>query len=189
MADDVVARVRERVLRGERLGADTFMPRQPPNAPAHESDVDEAEALLEHRLPDVLRRLYLEVDNGGFGPGYGILGLRGGWHDGRWTAIDHLAVTGWRYVPKGFFPLCHWGCAIYSFVDCTDTGGAMWGWDPNPVPPEHLGLALFPEGIDLSEWLRRWLEGTARQPWVVQEPVTGRWRGATDAEWDNAFVE
>src|SRR3954464_14202084 len=38
--------------------------------------VAEAEAALAHPLTPLLRRLYLEVGNGGFGPGYGVLGDR-----------------------------------------------------------------------------------------------------------------
>src|SRR5688572_7984728 len=50
----------------------------PPLRPAPRSAVEEAEALAGAPLPPLLRRLYLEVGNGGFGPGYALLGLRGG---------------------------------------------------------------------------------------------------------------
>ena len=39
--------------------------------PASLEAVKECEALVGHRLPPLLRRPYLEVGNGGFGPGYG----------------------------------------------------------------------------------------------------------------------
>src|SRR6266545_3373890 len=33
----------------------------------------------------------------------------------------------------GLEPLiCHWGCAIYSLVDCADPEAVMWASDPNP---------------------------------------------------------
>ncbi len=40
--------------------------------------LDAAEAELGFALPALLRRLYLEVENGGFGPGAGLLGVEGG---------------------------------------------------------------------------------------------------------------
>lgn len=54
----------------------------------------------------------------------------------------------------------------------------MWGFDPN----SGLDEPFFPEGISLTEWLSRWLDGRLRQPWLVQDPQTGEWRGATEAE-------
>jgi hypothetical protein len=47
------------------------LPRIPP---ATLSAVQCAESLLGAALPDLLRRLDLEVSNGGFGPAYGIVG-------------------------------------------------------------------------------------------------------------------
>lgn len=50
----------------------------PPPPPANPGVVAAAEAEVGFRLPDLLRRMYLEVANGGFGPFYGLLGLDGG---------------------------------------------------------------------------------------------------------------
>ncbi|SDZ43642.1 hypothetical protein SAMN05444365_11631 [Micromonospora pattaloongensis] len=55
----------------------------------------------------------------------------------------------------------------------------MWGFDPNSG---LAGRSFFPEGISLTEWLSRWLEGRLRQPMLVKDPQTRVWRGATDAE-------
>lgn len=48
----------------------------PPAAPAV---VDAAEATLGFALSPLLREVYCQVANGGFGPGYGIYGLHGGY--------------------------------------------------------------------------------------------------------------
>lgn len=58
----------------------------------------------------------------------------------------------------------------------------MWGWDPNPAPDHELGVALFAQGMAFAEWLARWVEGRLYQPALVEDPITGRWRGATDHE-------
>ena len=57
--------------------------------PATEAAVEEAEHVLGLPLPPLLRRLHLEVGNGGSGSGQGILGLAGD-HRGR-TALDGYA--------------------------------------------------------------------------------------------------
>lgn len=86
------------------------------------------EQTLCFKVPALLKRLYVEVGNGGWGPGYGS--------SGAWAAPkDDLGETAvrcyvslrerstsaepsWRW-PAGLLPLCHWGCAIYSCIDCT----------------------------------------------------------------------
>jgi hypothetical protein len=165
-----------------------------PLTPAPPEAVAEAEAAVGRSLPSLLHRLYLEVGNGGFGPAYGLLGVRGGHHDDRGhTALDQLLKwRTWRPAfPSGLLPICHWGCAIYSLVDCSTNEGRMWGWDPNPAPSD-LDLALFPESTTLRMWFERWLEGRLWQPTLVQDETTGEWRGATDEEqrrWDEEMRE
>ncbi|EFH82016.1 SMI1/KNR4 family protein [Ktedonobacter racemifer] len=47
--------------------------------PATQQQIMETEQKLGFSLPPLLRLLYTEVANGGFGPGYGILGAEGGY--------------------------------------------------------------------------------------------------------------
>jgi hypothetical protein len=152
--------------------------RLPPPTPTPPEAVEEAQVMVGHPLPGLLRRLYLEVGNGGFGPGYGILGVRGGHGDDyERTAIDLDRTWG---TPEGFLAICYWGCAIYSLVDCTDSEARMWGCDPNPAPE---GISpLFREPLTLAQWLGRWIEGRLEQPWLIEDPDTGTWRGATDED-------
>lgn len=143
--------------------------------------VAEAEAALAYPLPPLLRRLYLEVGNGGFGPGYGVLGVSVGHRDdnGR-TAV--AVRNGWVGLPPALLPICHWGCGIYSLVDVSSTEGQMWAWDPNPVPDDQLDRALFRQALTFTDWLGRWTQGQLFQPALVQDPTSGAWRGATDDE-------
>ena len=46
--------------------------------PATQEQLRETEDLLGFSLPPLLRVLYLQIANGGFGPGYGIIGAMGG---------------------------------------------------------------------------------------------------------------
>lgn len=165
-----------------------LLERLPALVPAPADAVAEAEDLIGCRLPPLLRRLYLEVGNGGFGPGYGMLGLRGGHRDDiRRTALDlyreehGTSSSHWSFLPAGLLPVCYWGCGIYSFTDCFRTEGAMWGWDPNPGPVDRQ--ALFPQPFSLAGWLDRWVRCELCQPALVRDPDTQQWRGATEQEY------
>jgi hypothetical protein len=154
--------------------------RLPPLTPAPPASVDEAERILGFPLPGLLRRLYVEVGNGGFGPGYGILGVAGGHRDDLGaTAIE--AYQRW-HTRNGLLPLCHWGCAIYSFVDCASAEPDMWACDPNPGAEDDL----FREPMTLAVWLERWVHGELNQPAIIEDPATGELRPATDDDWDES---
>ena len=148
--------------------------------PATLPAVEHAETLLGAELPSLLRRLYLEVANGGFGPANGVLGLDNGFGDDmKRTATDILEHRdSWPGIPDHLLPLCHWGCAIYSFVHCPS--GRVFGWDPNPVDPEG-DVPFFEQEYMLDTWLSAWLDGSLHQPTLIVE-ADRRYRGATIAE-------
>jgi hypothetical protein len=154
--------------------------RLPPLTAAPASAIADAESGLGYPFPALLRRLYAELGNGGFGPGYGLLGLAGGHTDGGKTAL--AVKKGWKALPPALLPICTWGCGIYSFLDCSTPDGPMWAWDPNPVSSDELDSALFAQDTTFSAWLGRWTEGLLFQPTLTHDPVTGDWRGATDEE-------
>jgi hypothetical protein len=159
----------------------------PPLEPAPFSAVEEAETLAGQPLPVLLRRLYLEVVNGGFGPGYGVLGVRGGHTSGRRTAVDllHQRRPDPEPGPVVPFVLCDWGCGITTVIDLSN--GLIWGSDPNPSPP---GVPFtFPQHMTIDDWLTKWLDGRLYQPWLRQDETTGEWRGATDAETEAMLLE
>ncbi|MEV4324296.1 SMI1/KNR4 family protein [Microbispora rosea] len=156
----------------EIIAAISELPDLPPTASA--SAVIEAERTIGSPLPPLLRRLYLEVANGGFGPGRGILGVpTGGAYRSREITFYHKI---WNarpdpYVPPGLVWLHNWGTAIWSLVDCRDLAGPMWIWDPmGPyLRPDRLGLeegirvdrsVLTPQNMTLAEWLTECLRGS-----------------------------
>ncbi|MEU8657191.1 hypothetical protein [Actinoplanes philippinensis] len=157
------------------------IPPLPPLEPATAEAVITCEAAIGMRLPRLLRRCYLELGDGGFGPGYGLVPVAG--------LAFGLRRPGW---PVGFPPeardlleICDWGCGIASFVDPHDPAGRMWAVDPNPPPEGELAAALFRQNMDLASWLLRWAEGRLQQPWLVRDPDTGEWREATTAEYED----
>jgi hypothetical protein len=137
----------------------------------------------------LLRRLYLELGDGGFGPGYGLLRLSDDRHGalGMYRHARSNPSSNWSAFPSSLLPVSTWGCAIFSFIDCSSPDGQMWGWDPNPGP---VGAqALYPQSLDIAGWLGRWVEHTLYQPCLVEDADTGTWRGATDADYARFLAE
>lgn len=142
--------------------------------PASEAAVAEAENVMGLAVPPVLRRVYLEVADGGFGPGYGAQSMPGGRPYGDWLNV----VEAWQSLnsssairfPRWLMPLTDWGCAIWSLVDCRDDFGYVWGFDPNG----GLEQALYWTEQTVAEWLAESLRGGVDQPNSMRRPVKMR---------------
>jgi len=87
----------------------------------------------------------VNVGSGGFGPGYGLLGV-GSAHEGESENIVD-AWSSFALDRRTLLPLCTWVCAIYSFIDCGDKG-QIWGWDPNPDDEDTT--PLFRQGYRIA---------------------------------------
>lgn len=146
--------------------------------PASEEQLLATEQALGFPLPPLLRTLYAQIANGGFGPGYGLHGAFGGFaeagtlvdgytfHLTRSTLIDLEASisTGPVYdaidLPDTVWPryllyLCDWGCATTSCLDAAT--GNVYLCRPSAIDTRSFGL-LF-EAPSLQEWLELWLAG------------------------------
>jgi hypothetical protein len=133
----------------------------PPPAPPEA--VAELEGVVGHPMSVLLKRIYLEVADGGFGRWGEALSLTVPYEfsDSRTLVKEYLewieAGPERGYVhPPSVVPLLTWGCAIWSLVDYSTPEGRMWGWDPNGRSLQH---ALFPEDRTLTERLTGWLDG------------------------------
>jgi hypothetical protein len=117
-----------------------------------------------------LRELYTNVANGGFGPVYGLNGIEGSF--GHTLVRSYLAAkqsnrlvditiyekrqgptkllqTPFYIYPDRFLELCHWGCAIYSYLDYA--GDRVFR---GSVYREFYGFEY--EAASLFEWLNLW---------------------------------
>jgi len=115
-------------------------------------EIARTEDELGFALPRLLRRIYTEVADGGFGPAYGLFPINrrpGG------PGQDESLVEAWKTLsepplPSGLLPICEWGCAIWSFLDCrTERGHVITGGE---VP-------FTDTGRDLRSWFAAWLSG------------------------------
>jgi hypothetical protein len=125
------------------------------------------ESRLGFTLPALLKRLYAEIGNGGFGPGYGLIGLTNGVPDDTGSTAPVIyeqfrqARThepGWHW-PYGLLPICHWGCAILSCVDCADVNFRMHIFDPNAHVSDDWSDCHFEESLSFESWIRAWASG------------------------------
>jgi hypothetical protein len=136
--------------------------------PASEVAVAATEKQLGFNLPQTLRRIYLKVANGGFGPGYGVMGVAGGFADDLGHTVGDLFEVyrrgdpedpEWNW-PERFLPICHWGCVVYSALDCRDEQTAVYLVDVSGKEPgEPMDKIIKLQTDALERWLRDWLEG------------------------------
>jgi SMI1 / KNR4 family (SUKH-1) len=136
---------------------------QPLPPVATEDKVAEAEKLLGFPLHPLLRRLYCEVADGGFGPDYLLLPLLAS--DGSPSVntvvgeyLDFIdeRENGRRVWPLGVVPILTYGCGMYGGVDCTDPDGAVLLYEPNGGPADPAE-AWFLDAVDLATWLKGWI--------------------------------
>jgi len=67
--------------------------------PASAEQVQATEQALGFPLPPLLRACYLQVSNGGFGPGDGVMGVIGGFEDNRGNLLDAYLERKQYYQP------------------------------------------------------------------------------------------
>ncbi len=136
--------------------------------PTPDESVAAAEEKLGFSSPLLLREIYLKVANGGIGPGYKILGVKGGHTSDEGDSIEELYSSfmesdpddkAWKW-PKGLLAFCHWGCAIYSCIDTTKEGYPVVWSDPNlRDPEERMDQAFIDHRPSFESWLQGWLDG------------------------------
>lgn len=148
--------------------------------PATEEQLRATQQAWGFPLPLLLRLLYAQLANGGFGPGYGLLGAFGGYdeagnfvemyqyHRRRAQLVDltpflsnsekgssfELPETHW---PRAFIYLCNWGDAQVSCLDCTTEHVFLVRLGEKP----HQFILEF-QAASLQTWLEQW---------VNQQPV------------------
>jgi len=135
----------------------------PLRAPAAVQEVERIEAALGVALPSALRRVYVEVADGGFGPAGGIEPL-----DGVVAAYRGLLSGGElprdRTWPAGLLPVV----ARNPGWDCVDAAtGRVVAWDPEDLTErssEERFRRSFAEAFPSVEaWLADWVGGETVQ--------------------------
>lgn len=164
-----------------RQAADGSSPPQKAGSPfpvASVPQLERTEGLLGFPLPLVLRRIYLEVGNGGFGPECGLLGIEGDaddgagctlvqkWFDAREDVLLHPRLKKLRPDYR-FLPCVYCGCAVYLCLSGEFPEGPMWLYDQGARSrAKKFGVQTF----TFSALLRLWLDRRDRaEPTVVPD--------------------
>jgi hypothetical protein len=140
----------------------------PPLTPAV---IDRVETELGFPLPRLLRQLYLQVGNGGFGPAYGLMALTGVPNPayevlGQFRSTRSVVPT-W---PSRLLPICHQGSGTLFCLDATvpddppvvryapglDEQETREMMGPGPV----IGPGLVLEHPSFRAWLMAWVDRT-----------------------------
>jgi hypothetical protein len=127
-----------------------------------------AEEQLGFPLPPLLREIYLQVGNGGFGPGNGLFRLMGN-HPKDEAVVSFYKMSTGPNVPPEYdswdprhIDIVDWGCNIYSILDCTTAEGAVYRYwmdqynEESDGPLRDFGVL---EANSLREWLEAWMAG------------------------------
>ena len=176
----LIERLKMHVLASSAGPSDQFGSRQRANPPVTLTDLAHAEALLGFPLPSLLKHLYSEVGNGGFGPGYGLFPLmneddsQSPWADSLVaTHLMYRALTPEQFAeywneqedeyrlrvwPEKLIMICDWGCNIYSCLDCSQPECPVLHLDHN-LPVRKLEV----EASSLHHWLENWLTKVVRR--------------------------
>lgn len=164
LVDRVIKRLEDQAA-ARRAGGKSLRPRY---APVTEAELAAAEKSLGFPLPPVLRELYLHVGNGGFGPGFGVMGINdNGLLDSVLSYHVVSAYQGYGKPSKNYLPwpaqhvpFCYWGEAIYSVVNCRQAPYPVFMADfANLRPHQPIEKAFFPHNDSLAAWLGQWCEG------------------------------
>jgi hypothetical protein len=117
--------------------------------------------------------LLTEVGNGGFGPGYGLIGLPGGAPgvDGHFLVEFSrllLLEPGASSLPGPIVVLWDWGCGVWACIDC-ETGAVLTIAEDG----------LKDSGQTICAWFEDWVSGVtlwrrvfAMRQQLVQDPAT-----------------
>lgn len=134
--------------------------------PARPEKLELLEAEAGNPLPDLMRRIYLELADGGWGPAYGVLGVDSGhtddlggrladvyrtWHETKDPMPSALSL------PRSWVPFLHAGCAMHFCVETSNPDGEVLLFDPNPGPP--IEQCLLWRTSSFAEFVRLWLDG------------------------------
>ncbi len=208
--NSLIEALKQQVATGKAPSEDYDFVRQRANPPVTMAELMEAEARLGFPLPPLLKRIYTEVGNGGFGPGYGLfkLALDRAVDDeydnalvDTYLALHPAGDEAWSLAPgeesaEGQQPLgyykyppqvlmiCEWGCTIYSFLDCSSPEYRVLRKDHNYSRIEHVV-----ECPSFQQWLEAWLAGVPLfiacfgETWEMWDSATETIEQATERAW------
>ena len=159
--EELVARIKERAEDPKRRAGIVqkfpdllARPGQPLPPAASRKAVKDAETLMGFPLPAFLKRLWTEVGNGGFGPGYGLFEVDVAPASDLNMSIPTVylqSIADESYSwPRKLVLICEWGCAYYSAIDCSTSDGEI----VNLLGESELKRT----GSSFAQWMQDWVD-------------------------------
>src|SRR5262245_14579740 len=113
MSETLIRRLQERIRSEPTVDWMNVSPPIRPRSPVTNRALAEAEAELGFPMPPLVRALYTQVADGGYGPGHGVIELAG----------DEYSLVGGRkqmgkWWPERLVEFVTWGCHYFSGIDC-----------------------------------------------------------------------
>jgi hypothetical protein len=128
---------------------------------ATSKELDAAEAAIGRPLPHVLRLVLEQIANGGFGPGYGLLGvgptghrinLASGEIDLNLPDFHRFQIEHDPQWDRDQLVILDWGDVIWGTVSLSTGVVSKFRGDTDTYEAQHFE----PVGVDLETWLMRW---------------------------------
>jgi hypothetical protein len=120
-------------------------------------EVEDAERLIGHAFPTLLREVYLRVGVGGVPdvPHHLVRPSEVATHYRDCRSTDR---NGWEW-PEFLLPIASWGCGISACVMAATS--EVWWFDPNLDWPDSPEFRAPPwaTGMDLADWMRGFIDG------------------------------
>ncbi|MGW2672754.1 SMI1/KNR4 family protein [Streptomyces sp. NPDC001272] len=144
-------------------------PRGPLFPPVTRAEIGNAELRIGHRMPDLLRRVYTEVADGGFGPDSGLASLTegnrppGGYLDWPCSTSTHERQRG-EGIPPSWLHLASGGCSMQWYLSLTAIDNPVLlhdsdGWEPTGRHGSGPHDGLRHASPSLRHWLWTWADG------------------------------
>ena len=136
-------------------------------APVSPDELSAAERQLGFQLPPLLCKLYLYVGNGGFGPGFGLLGL-----NSKGARNYHMNLVDWYLErvntthpdyppwPRQLITICDWGDGITSELDWTKPDYSVYRFNGDLYEEGPFEDVMRLEAVSLRGWLEDWIGTT-----------------------------
>lgn len=186
--DELIQRLQQRIQRSPAVECDALcvrsnesggiLPPRRPNPPVPQDAVVELERKLGFRFPTLVRRLYIEVADGGYGPAWGINRLNQppnisaepdypemmsveAWHRlYRREREKGEPAEYWRHWPDPSIRFCEGGCgAQFAWIARQTRAGCLW----------MTQMSAMTAASASSRSLTRWRVGY-RAGWISRGP-------------------
>lgn len=125
-----------------------------------QENIEKFEQEIGYILPDLLKQLFLQIGNGGFGPGYGLFPLVSSTEENMLDFSKDFVECEFDFWKTSHIPLVHWGCGIYTYMDLANPGAKLQVFDGNNYDeedPQFNGVFEIPH--NLESFFQAWVDG------------------------------